>query len=151
MGIEPYLITATLNRVMAQRLARRICEECSEPWNPPDELLRRLARLRQGYVPTSSAELAVAGMPWNFRKGRGCARCGSSGYYGRIAIYEQFILTERIKQLIAEGARMHQVAQAAHEEGLQSLLESALHKVRDGVTTLDEAFSVCATQSELLG
>ena len=136
IGIEPYLITASLNLVMAQRLVRRICQECEAPWDPPRELLRRL----KGIVGDD-------GVSWKFLRGKGCKRCGESGYLGRIAIYEQFLLTDKVKALITGGASIHQVKQEAGREGLQTLLQSALNKVRDGVTTLDEAFSVCATQS----
>jgi len=139
MGIEPYLLTASLTLVMAQRLVRRVCEECSAPWEPPEELLARLKKLADGN-----------GRSWKFRRGSGCRRCGNTGYYGRIAVYEQFVISDTIKALIAEGAKLHQVRQAAQQEGLQTLLQSALNKVREGVTTLEDAFSVCATQAELL-
>jgi len=138
MGIEPYLLTASLTLVMAQRLVRRICEDCAAPWEPPKELTNRLHRLAQD-----------GSAAWKFRRGKGCRRCGSSGYFGRIAVYEQFVISDTIKALVAEEAKLHQVRQAAQQEGLQTLLQSALNKVREGTTTLDEAFSVCATQPEL--
>ena len=143
MGIEPYLLTASLSLVMAQRLVRRICEECSHAEQPSRELLHRLDALKL---------LEQHRKPWTFRRGRGkdCKHCGQSGYFGRIAIYEQFVISDRIKAMIAEGAKLHEIKQAAQEEGLHTLLQSALNKVRDGVTTLEEAFSVCATQSEML-
>ena len=140
MGIEPYLLTATLSLVMAQRLVRRICEECSAPWQPSEELLRRVQNL--GNMNSST---------WVFRRGKGCPHCEGTGYFGRVAIYEQFVLTDAIKTLLAEGAKMHEVRRQAQKEGLQSLLQSALRKVREGVTTLDEALSVCSTQSEMEG
>ncbi len=140
MGVEPYLLTATLSLVMAQRLVRKVCPECSVPEQPPPEMLHRLEQLGKS-----------DGMAWNFRRGTGCARCLQTGYFGRIAIYEQFVLSENIKTLLAEGAKMHEIKRQAQREGLQSLLHSALRKVRQGVTTLDEAFSVCSTQSEMEG
>ena len=139
MGVEPYLLTASMSLVMAQRLVRRICEDCAAPWEPTEELRARVKSLRDG----------GNGASWNFRKGTGCRRCGQSGYFGRVAIYEPFVISEAIKALIAEGAKMHQVKRQARQEGLQSLLDSALNKVREGVTTLEEALSVCATQAEL--
>jgi type IV pilus assembly protein PilB len=137
MGIEPYLLSATLSLVMAQRLVRRVCEDCAQPWQPPADLLKRLQRLNGG---ESSS--------WKFQRGTGCRRCGNSGYFGRIAVYEQFVVTDAMKALIAEGARLHELIRAAKQEGLQTLLHSALNKVREGVTTLDEALSVCATQAD---
>ena len=141
MGIEPYLLTASMSLVMAQRLVRRICEDCTAPWEPSKELLSRLKSMKTGNGNNVS---------WKFRRGKGCRRCGQSGYFGRIAIYEQFVITDAIKALVADGAKLHEVRQAAQREGLQTLLQSALNKVRDGVTTLDEAFSICATQSEMM-
>ena len=139
MGIEPYLLTASLSLVMAQRLVRRICEDCAAPWDPPRKLLERLEKSVNGQ-----------GSSWTFLRGTGCQRCGQAGYFGRIAIYEQFVITESIKALIAEGAKLHEITRHAQREGLQILLQSALNKVRNGITTLDEAFSVCGTQAETL-
>ena len=139
MGIEPYLLTASLGLVMAQRLVRRICEECSEAYEPPADVLARLRALAQ-----------TNGAPRQLRKGRGCRHCGNTGYFGRIAIYEQFVITETIKSMIAEGASLPKVREQAVKDGLQTLLRSALNKVREGMTTLDEALSVCATQADLL-
>ena len=139
MGIEPYLLSATLTLVMAQRLVRRICQDCTAPWEPPEDLRSRLKKLA-----------GTDASSWTLRRGKGCKRCGQSGYLGRVAIYEQFVIGDAMKALIAEGARLHELKQAAKREGLQSLLENGLKKVRDGITTLDEAFSVCATQSEMV-
>jgi len=138
MGIEPYLLTASLSLIMAQRLVRRICEDCATPCQPPQELMKRLKK-----APGDN------GASWKFQRGAGCKHCAQSGYFGRIAIYEQFVISDAIKTLIAEGATAHQLKQAAQRDGLQTLLQSSLNKVRAGTTTLEEAFSVCATQSEL--
>ncbi|HEX9785307.1 MAG TPA: ATPase, T2SS/T4P/T4SS family [Opitutaceae bacterium] len=137
MGIEPYLLTASLSLIMAQRLVRRVCEDCAEPDSPPGEMKNRLTKKVQG------------GGEWKFKRGRGCKRCGHSGYFSRVAIYEQFLITDRVRELIAKDASAAEVRQAAQHEGLQTLLQSALNKVRAGVTTLDEALSVCATQSDV--
>ncbi len=139
MGIEPYLLTASLSLIMAQRLVRRVCQECAKPSNPPQELLNRLTHTTAGNKSST----------WKFVKGTGCKRCGDSGYYGRIAIYEQFVLSDAVKTLMAEGVPIGQIKKQARQEGLQTLWESALNKVRAGMTTLEEAFSVAATQSEL--
>ena len=139
MGIEPYLLTASMSLVMAQRLVRRICEDCSAPWDPPQELIERLKAMK-GHGDGNAT--------WEFRRGAGCRRCGHSGYFGRIAVYEQFVISEPIKALIAEDAKTQDVERQAQREGQQTLLQSALNKVREGVTTLDEAFSICATQAE---
>ena len=139
MGIEPYLLAGTLNLICAQRLIRCICENCSEPWNPPAELIKRLASIVNG-----------EGTAWNFKRGKGCVRCSETGYRGRIAVYEPFLVTEKMKTLISEGASLNTVREAAKKDKLQTLLKSALNKVKEGVTTLDEAFSVCGTQIEVV-
>lgn len=140
MGVEPYLLAATLSLVMAQRLVRRICPDCSTPWEPPVALLHRIGSNGNGRHKEGT---------WNFCRGKGCGRCGQSGYRGRIAVYEQFLISDRIKNLIAEGVNLNSIRQQARQEGLQTLLESALNKVREGMTTLDEALSVCGTQAEI--
>ena len=85
-----------------------------------------------------------------FRRGKGCKKCGQSGYFGRVAIYEQFVINDRIKTLISQGETLHKIKEEAGKDGFQTLFQSALNKVRDGMTTLDEAFSVCATQAEMM-
>ena len=114
-------------------------DDCAAPWEPPKELTKRLRGLADH----------KEGNGWNFRRGKGCRRCSNSGYFSRIAVYEQFLISDTIKALVAEGEKLHQVRQAAQQEGLQTLLQSALNKVREGITTLDEAFSVCGTHIDL--
>jgi type II secretory ATPase GspE/PulE/Tfp pilus assembly ATPase PilB-like protein len=87
---------------------------------------------------------------WKLRKGRGCIKCGHTGYRGRIAVYEQFMLSDDIKQLVSSHAPLNVIMEASKKEGQPSLFESALNKTVDGVTTLDEAFSICAAQKEAL-
>ena len=141
MGIEPYLLASTLNLLMAQRLVRRVCPKCSEAWTPPQNILERVTRTVNG---------KGALKPWKFQKGRGCIHCGHSGYSGRVAVYEQFVISDLIRQLITEKAPMSRILEAARKEGFQSLLQSALNKAADGSTTVEEAFSICSTQSEVL-
>ncbi len=137
MGVEPYLLAATINLLIAQRLVRRICPDCREKWTPSDELIERLGRL----APLDSKS-------WEFHKGRGCASCGDTGYRGRIAVYEPFLVTGEIRTLIAEGAALRTLKETAFRGGVRSLLHAALKKVKEGMTTLDEALSICATQTE---
>ncbi len=145
MGIEPYLLSATLTIVMAQRLVRRICAECSQPWEPPAELLSRL-RTFNGNGHSNGNGGASS---WKFRRGKGCLRCGQTGYLGRIAVYEQFLITDKIQHLIAENAGLKKISEQARQDGYLSLLEAALNKVREGLTTLDEALSICSTQGDI--
>ena len=139
MGIEPYLLSATLNLLMSQRLVRRICEDCAERWHPPAELLERLEK---------SANMKSLGR--NFRRGRGCPSCTGTGYRGRVAVYEQFLITEQIRTYIAEETSLNIIRETAKKEGLATLFQSALKKAGEGITALDEVFSICTTQGEVL-
>ena len=138
MGIESYLLSASLTLVMAQRLVRRVCQDCAVPYEPPEELHKAYRRLAG----------KGNGAPFQFYRGKGCTRCGQTGYFGRVAIYEQFVISETIRDLVSERARLTEIRKQAQQEGLQTLLQSSLNKVREGVTTLEEAFSVCVTQRE---
>jgi len=139
MGIERYLLAATVNLVMSQRLVRRICSDCAESWEPPREILERLTRM-----------VKIKDSSWNYKRGKGCSRCSGSGYRGRVAVYEPFVVTGKIRSLIADGASIAQIRKAAEKEGFQPLLHSALREVRNGTTTLDEALRICASQGDEL-
>jgi type IV pilus assembly protein PilB len=141
MGIEPFLLASTMNLIMAQRLVRRICPECSEEWVPPQNILERVTR-----TITRTDDQGA----WKFRRGRGCDHCGKSGYSGRVAVYEQFVVSDPIRRLITEKAPLNKLLEVARKEGFQSLLQSALNKAAEGLTTVEEAFSICSTQSEVL-
>jgi type IV pilus assembly protein PilB len=129
MGIEPFLIAAGLNCVVAQRLARRLCEECRQP------------------VEVTATELERSGLSANgggfsaYEPG-GCVRCGESGYRGRVGIYEVMALTEEIRSLILRKESTDQVVAAAVAGGMRRLREDGLEKVRAGVTSVAEVLRV---------
>ncbi len=137
MGVEPYLICTSLNLVIAQRLVRKICTECKEPYEPDPALVARFRRA-----------LPDAG-DVTFYHGAGCDECSGSGYRGRIAVYELFPITREVKNLVLLGELGTKVRDQALEDGMQSLLISGMGKVKDGMTTLDEVLSV-ATESDRL-
>ena len=126
MGVEAYNFVSALNCILAQRLVRVICDTCKEP------------------VKYSAEDLELAGLnpeEWSgfaFNEGQGCIECAGTGYKGRTAIHELLDLTDRIRELILEKKPTSEVRRAAREEGMRFLRESALSKVRDGVTTLRE-------------
>jgi general secretion pathway protein E len=121
LGVDSHLLAGTLLGALAQRLLRRICEQCKEeaPPNPEEEARLGLASGR-------------------FFRGRGCRACGGSGYAGRVGIFELFALDEELADLIAGGAPPHRLRAAAREKGMRSLLDDALDKAREGVTSLAE-------------
>lgn len=128
MGIEPYLITASLVGVLAQRLVRVICPSCRTLSMPPDEVLRSLFP----NVDPSGIKLY---------KGAGCARC-SNGYKGRTGAFELLTVDDEIQRLIARGAQTPEVRAKARERGMLSLRDDALRKALSGATTIDEVLRV---------
>lgn len=135
MGIESYLISSSLIGVLAQRLVRRICKHCREPYHPGAEELSslgdNLTRLRN-----------AAGGQLQAFKGRGCAECGGTGYKGRIGIFELMVINDEIGHMIAEKKSARLVRKAALEQGMVPLLADGWEKVLAGITTIDEVSRV---------
>ncbi len=128
MGIEPFLVTASLNMVVAQRLVRRVCGECGETYSPPTELLVKLGL-------DSSAGL-------NYTKGAGCQRCRGTGYRGRLALYEVMIVSERLRESMLSGNHTGVLKRIAIEEGMESLRMAGIQKILAGQTTIEEVLAV---------
>ena len=126
LGIEPFLITATLESVVAQRLVRRICNDCKTEYEPTDEMLMELELTRSD----------VAGR--TFFYGKGCKKCNGSGYKGRIALFEIMLMNDRLRDMILEGASTQELQVAAREDGMRTLRDSGLIHIFDGVTTIEE-------------
>jgi type IV pilus assembly protein PilB len=134
MGVEPFLLTSSINLILAQRLVRRICEQCKEPVQLRSELLVNLG--------VDPADLG-AGFP-TFH-GRGCSNCGNTGYRGRLAVYEVMVMRDELRELILKGVSAMELKRAAVKLGLSTLRMSALQKVREGLTTVDETLRVTDT------
>jgi type IV pilus assembly protein PilB len=117
---------SALNCILAQRLVRVICEHCKKPVRYPDEFI-----IESGLNPDEWRDFA-------FSEGTGCFECGGTGYRGRSAIHEVLDLTERIREMILDKRSASEIKRAAREEGMTFLRESAIDKVRTGVTTLRE-------------
>jgi type IV pilus assembly protein PilB len=126
IGVEAFLLAATLEAVIAQRLVRRICRQCKQDYEPDDVVLRELSLTR--------AE--VAGKRFAF--GKGCEECNFTGYRGRMGLYEIMPLSERLKQLLLERASTNQLREVAAEEGLRSLRDAGLAAVVDGQTSVED-------------
>jgi type IV pilus assembly protein PilB len=126
MGIEPFLITACLEGILAQRLVRRICSECRTQFEPSDELLMELQ------LPIQQAR------KYKFYYGRGCQRCNNSGYKGRTGIHELLDCNDDIRDLISSNANVDEIRNFARSQGMITLRESGLRLIFDGVTTIDE-------------
>jgi type IV pilus assembly protein PilB len=126
MGVEPYNFVSALNCILAQRLVRVICEECKRPVEVPRELFEE-----SGLDPAKWQDVV-------FYEGVGCQHCNQRGYRGRSAIGELLALTDRIRELILDKRPSAEIRQAARTEGMRTLREAALDKVRQGITTLKE-------------
>ena len=126
MGIEPFLVASSLNLICAQRLVRRICANCKEDHPHPPQ-----AMVEAGFT----ADEAQKVVP---KKGAGCEKCNNTGYKGRVGLYEVMEVTEELRELILVGASALELRRKAIDEGMITLRRSGLHKVMDGVTTIEE-------------
>jgi type IV pilus assembly protein PilB len=133
LGVDPFLITSSVSLIVAQRLARRICTRCKENYTPSSGLLEKL----------KMEDPAVT-----FSRGKGCSACGQTGYAGRVGIYEILRMTPTIKELIHRKASEQELRKAAGLAGTRFLLEEAMEKVRQGLTTLEEILRVIQLQEE---
>jgi type IV pilus assembly protein PilB len=126
MGIEPFLVATSVHLVGAQRLVRRICNNCKEPADEPLSALRDV-----GFSEEEAHSLRLY-------RGEGCERCNKTGYKGRIALFEVMDVTDDVREMILSGATATELKRMAVENGMTTLRESGLQKVRDGVTTVEE-------------
>ena len=123
MGVEPYLVTSTLEGAMAQRLVRTVCKECKEPYQPDREQL------------PADLEL-VPDQP--LYRGTGCRRCRGTGYRGRAGLFELLVVSDAVRERIMARAPVNEIVTAARSAGLRLLREDGWQKVRDGITTPEE-------------
>ena len=126
MGVPPFLITATVEAILAQRLVRKICVECRTQFEPSDELLLELQ------LPIEQAR------KYKFYYGKGCQRCNNSGYKGRTGIYELMNVTDDIRDMVTSDASIDDMRNMARTQGMTTLREAGLKLIFDGVTTIDE-------------
>ena len=126
MGLETYLITATLEAILAQRLVRKICEDCRTEFNPSPEMLMEL-NLRPADIQGKK-----------FFYGRGCDRCNNSGYKGRQGIYELVVMNDELRDVVSNGASTDQLRQVCIKNGMVTLREAGLRAIFEGKVTIDE-------------
>ncbi len=130
IGVKPFLVSASLRGIMAQRLIRRICPHCSKAHEPTT---RELQLLDLTAPPTISA---------NFRKGSGCARCHGTGYQGRMGIFEILVISDALRAMIHDGASAAKLRVQARAEGMRTLREDGVRKIIAGLTTVEEVASI---------
>ncbi len=133
MGIEPFLVASSVIGATAQRLVRRICKSCKVPYDPPKSVLEHVG------LDMSKIE----GI--SFYKGEGCDKCNRTGYRGRLAAQEFLSISPDIQNLIINRASARDIREKAKEEGMKTLLDDALAKAAEGVTTIEEVLRVVST------
>jgi type IV pilus assembly protein PilB len=149
MDVEPFMVSASLIGVVAQRLVRRVCTDCRVPYNPtPAELARFGLSVTPGTEVTFYQANKVA--PEEILMGKAaCGKCGGLGYKGRVGVYEIMRITEVLQGLITEGAPTERIKEVAVEEGMKTLLAYSLDLVTRGETTLEEVERVTFTDTGL--
>jgi len=140
MGIESFLLTASLNLVMAQRLVRKICKSCRQEIAAPAEI-RDMIKTSLKDIPAEEAK-GIDLKTIKLYAGKGCRLCGNSGYIGRIAIYEVLPLSDKIKTLILDNLSYSKLQEQAKAEGMIAMKQDGLIKVLKGVTTVEEVIRV---------
>lgn len=126
LGIEAFLVTATVEAILAQRLVRKICDYCKVYYEPGPEILMEL-------------DLVGSDLQGKrFAYGKGCARCNGTGYKGRSAIFEMMVITDSLRQMILEGKSSDALRDQGRREGMRTLRESGLLAIFDGITTVEE-------------
>lgn len=130
IGVEPYLISATVKLVIAQRLVRVICQKCKQPIVPePDQL-------------ALAVQVCPDAKNWDYQAGAGCSECQHTGFRGRTGIFEFLEVSDRIREMVSERAGDLELRNYALSHGMESLMYSGLMKVKAGITTIDEVLQV---------
>lgn len=130
MGAEGYLLASTLNIAIAQRLVRRICPSCIQEFQPPPEILERIRQILGKNLDKQK-----------FYQGKGCDKCGQSGYRGRIGIYEVLEVNDKIRPLTLRKASAEEIKKAAAQNKMQTMFEDGLDKIAAGITTIEEVLA----------
>jgi type IV pilus assembly protein PilB len=136
MGVESYLLASTVNMIIAQRLVRRVCEQCKEPVEVPPEIIKRLN------ITPERAPNPV------FYHGRGCNACSNTGYFGRLPIFEFLVMDKEIREAVSSGVSEAKIRAMSRERGYQGLLGSGVDRLLDGVTTTEEVLGAAFTEKD---
>ena len=136
LGIEPFLITATFEGIISQRLVRRICNKCKTTYEPTEVQLMEL-----GLTPDK-----LNGK--KFYYGRGCSRCNNTGYRGRIALFEIMVFNDEMRELVMEQASTNLLRNAAQKAGMRLLRDNGLAAIYDGITTIDEVVKETISETQ---
>jgi type II secretory ATPase GspE/PulE/Tfp pilus assembly ATPase PilB-like protein len=148
MGVPRFLVAFTCNMIIAQRLVRKVCKDCTQSYVLAKPQLKELGELydlpkvlenlaKQGLLPKGTTEDKLT-----FYRGAGCKQCGDEGYKGRMGIYEILEITKNIQDLINKNATGHEIKAGAEAEGMVSIVEDGFAKALQGLTSLEEIMRV---------
>ena len=129
IGVKPFLVSASLRGVLAQRLVRRICPDCSASYTPTEKELISIGMTISDLTET------------NFRKGKGCVKCHDTGYRGRRGVFELFLVNEEIQEMIYQNATLVDLRRKVRDLGMRTMREDGIRKIAAGITTIEEVLS----------
>jgi type IV pilus assembly protein PilB len=129
MGVEPFLVSSAVDCILAQRLARKLCPDCKKEWRPKKQVL-----IEAGYPADNLPEVV--------HRADGCRKCGNTGYRGRVGVHEVLMVTEEISKLCVEEATAETIRAMGIEQGMLTLRQDGLEKVRSGLTSIEEVVRV---------
>jgi general secretion pathway protein E len=142
IGLEPYMVTSAVRGLVAQRLVRRLCAQCSVPVKKPEGEDMIWQMVKNGSLVNPQLKGKT-----NWRESKGCSHCSHTGYQGRIAIFETVKMDNNLSEAVLEGASLQKLLDVARQQGFITLLEDGILKARSGVTTLSEIFRVCGAKT----
>jgi type IV pilus assembly protein PilB len=137
MGLETFLLTATIEGILAQRLVRKICEDCRTEFEPSDEMIMELGIKRSDVPPGKK-----------FYYGRGCDRCNNTGHKGRVGIFELVKMNDDLRDLVSAGASTDQLREGCRKHGMVSLREAGLSAIFNGFSTIEEIVRETVTDDD---
>jgi type IV pilus assembly protein PilB len=140
MGVEPFLVASTVNIIIAQRLVRQICSQCR------NKISLTHSELAKNFSPEVIKSIFGTGKDFEAYQGQGCKACRNTGYLGRVGLFEVLEVTKNVRRLITEKADADVIARAAVQEGMATMLEDGLIKVKQGITTIEEVLRVAKSE-----
>jgi type IV pilus assembly protein PilB len=135
LGAETFLLASTMNAVLGQRIVRKICNHCRIPYSPPQQIVEEMKVVLGDYFPKNNSEV-------KFFKGKGCDECGTSGYFGRVGIFETLVISEKVGSLVLQHSDSGTIEKQAKAEGMITMKQDGYLKVLQGVTTVEEVLRV---------
>jgi len=148
MGIPSFMVASTTNIIIAQRLVRKICQDCIESYNLTKEEITNLEKQvnlnpiittleQEGLISPKQSKTSLL-----FYRGKGCKKCGNTGYKGRMGIYEVLEVTPKMQEIILKSATAHEIHETAKNEGMLTIMEDGFIKAKTGITTIEEILRV---------